>query len=250
MGKRWRPPLAPVAGVQSEVQSAIADKIDVPTVAILLATYRTFKGRPADTKATTPEATAKAALIRGLRWIVYDSSQGKYDYCYSHWGSLFCALDTAVTRLRDNNVAATEAEKRIRDEFCRTMRRYRRELSRHIYPKDSTNSERRKAGKQPYPMLRHNATIPRQHRDGKIVYVDPLHDGEALKAARRMSDPGQGYVDAFDAVTRTHDERWIMQLKCEGNTERQIAEKVGVTRHEVRNTLSAVKQRAELVLVV
>lgn len=250
MGKRWQPPLAPVVGVEAEIRSALADKLDVPAIATLLAQYRMFKDRPVEARPTPTEIAAKAALVRGLRWIIYDASAGKYGFCYSHWGSLYCGLDTAVARLRDNDRSANEVEKHVRDELCRTMRGYRRELSRNIYPKESTNSERRKAGKQPYPVLRHNATIASKRHDGKIVYVDPAHDGAALQAAGRISDSGQAEVDAFDAVTRTLEERLVLRERIEGHTERKIAERLGMTRHNVRNVLNAVKQRAELALVV
>lgn len=147
-------------------------------------------------------------------------------------GYQFERLILAVDRLRRN--AKPDATKEIERELYRGRLGYLREISMDIRPPASTNSTRKKRGLAPHPTLKRVNKIERKGR-----FVDPLKDEETLAAAGKITQPAEIQEPA------TSLEQLVEELHRAGCSERDIAVKLNITRHRVRQIIDILRMRAQ-----
>ncbi|WP_254512488.1 hypothetical protein [Anatilimnocola floriformis] len=188
-------------------------------------------------------------LLSGLRWLVYEHTHDA-----EHVGSACAALGDALDRLRaHDHVDAAEVLKYLRAEIGRSYIDYRREVSPNLLAPASTKSSRKsrakKAGKEAKPI--HEPK--REWRDAALIGDDGSTwlDNEAnpsVPSSMRGHSMATDFEEMMDHVARSPFERDVMERRLEGESIRDIARDLGVSKYQIESLCSLFKRRAEEVL--
>jgi Sigma-70, region 4 len=197
---------------------------------------------------------AEQRLRSGFEWMVHEYKDRNGERQEEWISYLYEALVTSVRRLMSND--EIDAQKFIESEMDRSVREFYRDESRHILPKSSTNSERRKKGKRPHAGLRRRRRIEDTRRwradDGHDMYtgdcrsiLDPLEDGECLERAGYVQQ-APSIADGIAKLAETPLEQDVIGLTRSGQTQQQVAASLGVSRARVRRIVAKILGRWEL----
>lgn len=172
-----------------------------------------------DLRAGKPDA--RMSLVQALQYLVYDGLDIDRLDNLDQLSSRQIALYDAVDRLTHNQV--TDPVKHVRDELRRAKVEYKREESRNILPKSSTQSTRLKNGRDPHPILKRND--------------DPIDN-------QGREDIGPMMIDLIDDYATNELEADVLQMLVEGYPSRTIAASLGITKYRVETIVSTFRQRA------
>jgi len=164
------------------------------------------------------------------------------------WGALWIGLATAVDRLLRNGRA--DLLPFIVDELERTERDYWQEESPHVYPPPSTNSTRKRLGKEPHPKVRrHTGSID---GSGLLSYGKRRigRKGRVTTSWFRVRPPIRLPVHEADKwhpreVVVSGDERRVLEWLLLGFSQRETVERTGLTLYRVRQIVAALRQRMQ-----
>jgi hypothetical protein len=185
---------------------------------------------------------ARRELLDGLFPLVHNASPNL-------WSTLWIGLATAIDRLTLND--EPDLLKYVVGELERAEREFWCEESGHVYPPPSTNSTRKRRGKAPHPILRRHV--------GNIDNSEWLSEGHA-----RINSKGERKTYWFRVpiklptapeheerewlplqVSKTDEERRVLELLAAGFTQEDTAKAAGVTLYEVRKIRDVRRQRVE-----
>jgi len=164
------------------------------------------------------------------------------------WGALWIGLATAVDRLIRNG--ETDLLRYVVDELERTERDYWQEESPHVYPKASTNSTRKRRGKEPHPKLRrHAGSID---GSGLLSYGQRRigRKGRVTTSWFRVRPPTRLPVHEADEwhpreVVISGDERRVLEWLMLGFSQPETAERTRLTLYRVRQIVAALRERMQ-----
>ena len=156
-------------------------------------------------------------------------------------GILFAEFGQLIERLRYNQVAPGKVEGYIRGDLQHAVTHYMSECSQRIAPNHSTNSERRKRGREPYQGLFRVASGSR--------WQDDSDNGDETVTTSKLEDP-LPYDDAESdlygdlwAVTLNSVEEEFVGLLCGGHGLKEVAEILGVSLRQARKIKDRLKAR-------
>ena len=232
-------PSALTGGLLADAEQAERDRLPPAELAPLLAGYR--RG----------DQEAGKRLQQALRYIPYaffmDVRPTAKLAAEDVLGTLFSEFGILIGRLRNNQVAAEDVEGYIRSDLAHSITHFMGECSQRIRPKGSTNSERKRRGKEPYRGLSRVAAAdrPSNHdsEGDESVTTSRLEDPRRPEVIppngkpRRTSlcdDDEPHYASELWAVARSPIEEEFVELIARGHDLNTIADILDIGRRRVR----------------
>ncbi|MGA2034157.1 MAG: hypothetical protein ABSG68_18085 [Thermoguttaceae bacterium] len=233
-----------LAGLFDETASAERDRLDSPGLATLLAAHR------------SQDHSAAAALIRGLRWLVYRAllvadRPGVRKRIFKSrcpvegdllrddlQGPLYLWLVTAVGRLAQNDVPAEGVEGYVADELERCVLDHANaEEDSTLRPPSSTVATARREGRR----------LPGQTTVERL----PLSEDDRGGAPNPHLAAGSDEVPVWDEADfedLARDDPVLVEVLDHlraGHTRRELPGLLNLTPHQVRMALTKIDERAQ-----
>lgn len=212
-----------IAGLDEEIAAAKNQKCNPADVPRLLSIYRAG-------------IKAKAELESRYLHLVYEVAKMDDGRRFDWLGNIAKGFTDAIRRLGKNQEA--DVEKFIREELQRSIRDYYREISQNILAKEDD-----------YRDLHRVRVVHKYPRKGPEFFIDPLEDDETMEKSHYiMPAPGREVDDRdecewVESKAKTPLEKDVVAGIKAGDSQREIAEALGVTRYKVQKAVKTIKKR-------